>query len=133
MIGKKKEVSVSDIIFEAALALHEMRYAVLPVMRDKRPYIKWEQFQERWRREGQTIEDIEYLFNCPDVPRYGVALLTYPYSPLVAFDFDGPHAAAAWEKTGITIPPTATNYSPSGFPHLFLNSPKGTDGLKRSI
>ncbi len=124
---------MSDAILEAALGYHEAGFCVLPVTKDKTPYVRWEQYQERWRREGQTRQDVEYLFDCPEVPRYGVAIITHPYSPLVALDFDGPCAAVAWEKTGIELPETATNYSQSGCPHLFFRPPKATDGLKRSI
>ncbi len=126
-------LSPVDPILEAALAYHEQGFCVLPVMKDKKPYVKWEEHQDRWRREGQTHEDVKYLFDCPEVPRYGIALLTYPYSPFVTIDFDGPHAAAAWEKKGIELPETATNYSQSGFPHFFFSPPEATNGLKRSI
>lgn len=124
---------MSDPILEAALAYHEMGFAVLPVTKDKQPYLKWEQYQDRWRREGQTLEDVKYLFDCPEVPRYGIGLLMHPYSPIVALDFDGPHALECWQRTRIELPETATNYSPSGGPHLCLLVPEKTDGLKRTI
>ncbi len=127
-------LSPVDPILEAALAYHEQGFCVLPVMKDKTPYIKWEkEFKERWQREGQTIEDVTYLFDSPQVPRYGIAILTYPYSPVVALDFDGPHGVSTWEKTGITLPETATNSSASGFPHLFFCPPQSANGLKRAV
>ena len=115
------------------MAYHEAGYCVLPVMKDKKPYLKWESYQERWRREGQTVEDVTYLFDSPHVPRYGVAIVTFPYSPLLVLDFDGPHAMSAWEKTGIALPDTATNSSASGFPHLFFCPPQSPNGLKRAV
>ena len=44
-----------DPILEAAWAYHEAGYCVLPVTKNKTPYLKWESYQERWRREGQSL------------------------------------------------------------------------------
>ncbi len=120
-----------DQIFEAAMLYHEQGFAVLPVTKDKTPTVKWkEEFQARWLRDGQSAQDIRSLFA---VPPHGVALLTHPFSPIVVVDFDGPHAEAAWEATGITLPETSTNYSQSGFPHRYFSPPDNVNGLKRKI
>jgi RecA/RadA recombinase/DNA-binding transcriptional ArsR family regulator len=77
------------------------------------------------------------------LPRaHGIALRMWPESPLICLDFDGPHAQAAWDATGIVLPETARTRTKSGGRHLFFRVPEGTpsprecgdgDGRRRKV
>ena len=110
-------------ILDAALYYHTQGFPVLPVMKNKAPYVKFGDFQERWLREGQTEEDVRFMFDVPDYPRYGIALLMWPYSNLMTIDFDGPHSNELWNQTGIGLPETCIHHTPSGFCHFIYNAP----------
>lgn len=101
---------------EEALEHHAADWPVIPVGEDKRPLCKW----SHWRDEAQTAADVLGLFSRP---AHGLALLTWPASNLVVLDFDGPHAEAGWEATGIELPDTARTRTRSGGAHHVFRMP----------
>lgn len=107
-------------LLEAALGHHALGRPVIPVQPDKRPACEaW----GHWRYERQSEAKVRKLFARP---AHGIALLTWPGSELALLDFDGPHAAAAWEEVGIPLPPTAQQRSRSGGKHRVYRVPPDT-------
>ena len=112
----------------AALYHHGQGCAVLAVSEKKVPYHKgW----DRWFSEPQTEQEVREEFANG---AYGLGLLMWPGSQYTVLDFDGGHAEATWQATGIELPETAKNYTRSGWFHLIFRMPaEGVPGLKRKI
>ncbi len=109
-------------MLEAALAYHGRGFVVLPITKAKEPYIKWkDRYGERWLESGQTEDDVRYLFG--GYERWGLGLLTHPYSDLLALDFDGPHSPDLWRGTGIELPLTTVHFTPSRLFHYLFRRP----------
>jgi hypothetical protein len=104
----------------AALAYHAAGLPVVPVDAEKRPTCpQW----KPWQSRPQTEAEVRELFSRP---AHGLALLTWPASELVVLDFDGPHAAEAWTRTGVSFPETARTRTRSGGAHFIFAMPPAT-------
>ncbi|MCZ6625864.1 MAG: phage/plasmid primase, P4 family, partial [Deltaproteobacteria bacterium] len=115
-------------IFDAALYHHGQGCAVLAVSQNKVPYHKgW----DRWFNERQTEQEVREEFANG---AHGLGVFMWPGSSYTALDFDGAHAEAAWQATGIELPETAKNHTRSGGFHLIFRMPDGgIPGQKRKI
>lgn len=100
----------------AALEYLERGFSVIPVKRsDKKPYVKWEDFQKRL----PTADEIESWWQ--KWPEANVAIITGDLSGLFVVDADGDVGIAYMTKN---LPPT-TVYSKTGRGlHAFFRMPK---------
>lgn len=113
---------------DAALGYRAKGCAVLAVRENKAPYREgW----NRWFQEPQTEQELREEFSNGG---YGLALLMWPASPYVCLDFDGPHADEAWQSTGIELPDTTKNTTPSAGRHRIFRMPAGeAPEIKRQV
>jgi AAA domain-containing protein/primase-like protein/bifunctional DNA primase/polymerase-like protein/helix-turn-helix protein len=110
---------VDNSLLATALFHHSEGRPVIAVTKDKRPY------RERWNEyltRQQTEEEVRREFVNGT---HGIAVVLYPACPYVVLDFDGLHAEAAWQSTGIKLPDTARNVTRSGGVHLIFRMPAG--------
>jgi hypothetical protein len=115
-------------LLEAALKYHKHFNApVIPVADTKQSLCGWRQ----WRFGGQTEEAVQDVFS---LATHGLALMTWPASPIAVMDFDGPHARGAWNRLGPPLPNTARTFTPHG-EHYLYGMPPGIehDELERKI
>lgn len=103
-------------MLNVALLYHGNGWPVVPTKPDKSTWVKWGQ----WRFGGQTDHAVRDLFSGP---AHGLAVLTWPASPLAVVDFDGPHGDSAWQQTGLQLPETARTETRSGGHHLIYRMP----------
>ena len=115
-------------LLDVALSHLEAGRRVLPTRLDKSPACGegW----DRWFREPQNEADIKQLFGNG---AFGIGILLHPASSYVVLDFDGPHARAAWGKTGIELPLTARMVTHSGGEHLYFRMPDDAPPIKRKV
>jgi hypothetical protein len=95
-------------LLDIALEHHHAGRAVISVRKNKIPYYSG---FKKWFAEPQTEEEVRDQFHHD---AYGIALLLYPATEYCCLDFDGPHAQNAWDLTGIALPSTSKDLSPSG-------------------
>jgi putative DNA primase/helicase len=113
-------------LLEVALHHYDEGRTVLAIAKSKAPYKEgW----NSWFERSQTRAEVEAEFSNG---AYGIGLLTAPASPFVVLDFDGPHAQASWDATGIDLPATARNITPSGGVHLIFRL-GNVEGLSRKV
>jgi putative DNA primase/helicase len=109
---------MANELLDAALEYHSAGQPVVAVGRDKAPY------REGWNRyfkEKQTEDEVRQEFANG---AYGLARVLFPGCRFLALDYDGPHAAEAWAKTNILLPPTARIETRSGGFHLIFTQSK---------
>lgn len=98
----------------AALKYQSIELSIIPVSINKRPLIKWEEFQHRIA----TVEEIKGWWTMwPDA---NIALVTGKVSGIIALDLDIKHNRTSKE---FTIPITASAKSGSGGEHFFFKYP----------
>src|SRR5688500_11310660 len=113
---------------EAALAYDEDRLGVLPWKRNGEGKIKkperasW----KHWLTQPQTEEEVRTLFRDGAL---GIGLILYPASPFLVLDFDGEHAAAAWDMSGLKLVGSARVTTQSGGSHFYFRAPADTTAL----
>jgi len=108
-------------VLDAALAYHARGWSVIPVRRaEKRPYIKWKEFQTRLATPAELTDWFGQW------PNAGVALVLGPVSNVFAIDVDGPEAHAALGARLGTEPAGPRSVSGSRQPcryHLLFTDP----------
>ena len=97
-----------------ALHYHELGWPVVPISEDKKPLIKWKEYQ----KEEQTIEMIEMWWE--QWPTAGIAIITGEISGLIVVDCDTEEAAEAVLAADIYSPITAVTRRGR---HLFFRHP----------
>ncbi len=80
-------------LLEAALKYNELGMSVIPIGNDKKPYIKWKDYQSK-RATPKSINS--WWKKWPDAK---VGIVTGKISNLVSLDFDTPEALDAYEAT----------------------------------
>jgi len=115
---------VDNKCLEAALKYVAFGFSVIPVKRDKTPYLSWTEFQQR----RATPEEIkEWFKKWPDT---NVAIVTGAISKICVVDIDSNGGKEKFLKLlpDNAIPPTVN--TPSGFWHLYfqtLDKPLGNN------
>ena len=99
------ENSVNSEMLDAALDYQELGYAVVPILPgDKKPPIKWKEFQTRIA----TPEEIRGWFT-EQFPNANVAIICGEISGIDCIDADGPFAKDNLEgQSGVTLPDTVS-------------------------
>ena len=82
-------MSESRTILEKGKAWLELGFSIIPCGLNKKPYAKWESFQDR----QPTVEEVESW--CRTWPGLQWGIVTGPISNLLVVDADSPQAAAA--------------------------------------
>ena len=81
-----------NAILDAALEYLDMGFSVIPVRRDKKPLIKWTEYQARHATESEVISWWEQW------PDANVAIITGAISGIFCVDADGPEGCAWVDK-----------------------------------
>ncbi|MEJ2141208.1 MAG: bifunctional DNA primase/polymerase [Gammaproteobacteria bacterium] len=109
---------------DAALLYASYQWSVIPIRpRDKRPMIKWQEYQQRLA----TTDEIKHWYHrWPDA---NVAVVTGAISGLVVVDIDprhgGEQSMARWEKQYGRLPDTVESITGGGGRHLYFLHPGG--------
>jgi hypothetical protein len=97
----------------SALKYAELGFSVIPVGKDKKPYVKWEPYQKQKADKAQIEKWWERT------PEAGVAIITGAISGVCVVDIDTPQGEEAFnEKIGEVHCPVA--HSPRGGKHLYF-------------
>jgi hypothetical protein len=107
---------------DAALLYASFKWSVIPIRpRDKRPMIKWQQYQKRLATEKEIREWYQHW------PEANVAIVTGSLSGLVVVDIDprhdGEQSMELWEKQYAALPETVEAKSGGGGRHLYFLHP----------
>lgn len=94
----------------AALKYHNMGFSVIPVGRDKKPLVAWQQYQTT----RASREQIEQWFKNPDI---NIGVVTGAASKIVVIDID------TKDKIERPLPQTVTSQTGRGGWHLFCKYP----------
>jgi len=105
---------------EAALEYLDRGWAVIPIKGDKRPAIKWADFQTRHPTEEEVVD---WWTKWPD---YDIAVITGEISGIVVVDCDNEEAVDAAQEAGMQSPIRVK--TKRGL-HLYFEHPK--DGIRR--
>ena len=106
------------ILLETALKYAERGFSIIPIRPDKKPYIKWEEYQRR----RATSEEIKSWWN--KWPGAMIGIVTGRISGIVVIDIDteeGREAIQDYIPDSLIIP-TAT--TPKGGQHLYFKCPE---------
>jgi len=109
---------------KAALWYAKNGFSVIPCKRDKKPRIKWEQYQQEAASESQ-IRDWWQRW-----PNSNIGLVTGKVSNLTVFDADsedGKTAIESYLPDSVTIPTVKT---PRGYHYYFRYSPGIRNGVQ---
>lgn len=88
-------------------------FPVFPVGQDKKPLVRWKDFQSRFPTE-QEVSDWEKKF-----PEAGIGCPTGPFSKLFVIDIDGDKGMQTQAKLGYPLPPTRISKTPRGYHYFF--------------
>ncbi len=110
---------------EAGLKYQKLGWSIIPVNRDKKPYVEWKEFQTTPPTSDQIIQ---WLADFPDC---NLAVVTGKVSNLVVLDFDNLKTPQDLQKTfktklGNKLSNTIIQRSGNGW-HVFFRYPKGED------
>lgn len=86
-------------LMQAALRYLELGLPVIPLKKDKKPYIKWEKYQKELPAPDQVVRWWERW------PNANIGIPTGVLSGLFVLDFDSPDALTAWEASFEELPP----------------------------
>lgn len=91
-----------------------MGWPVFPVGPDKKPLVRWKDFQSRFPTELEIL-DWEKKF-----PSAGIGCPTGPFSKLFVIDVDGDRGLTTQATLNYPLPPTRISKTPRGY-HYFFN------------
>ena len=116
---------MSKAISHASLQYLKLHWSIIPIRaRDKRPAIKWAEFEQRRADEDEVNEWFKHI------PDANVAIVTGNISGLVVLDIDvrqgGDESLAQWERQHGPLPSTLEVISGGGGRHLYFKHPGGT-------
>ena len=102
---------------EAALYYAERGFSVLPLRKDKKPFLEWTEYQKR----RASKDEINAWFE--KWPKANVGIVTGKISDVVVIDIDDDWGETAVEKyiDDAALPPTVK--TPSGGKHLYFKAP----------
>jgi hypothetical protein len=117
---RRSVLKQGETMLKAALDLQALDISVIPIRpRDKRPLVKWEEFQKRIA----TPEEIESWFlKWPDA---NLAIVTGPISNLVVVDIDTPKGFLEIESYIPSSIECPTVHTPRGGAHLYFRAEAG--------
>jgi len=113
---------VVQIFLDAALGYAQKGFSVIPVQSDKKPYLKWEQFQRR----RATLEEIRRWWT--DYPKAMIGIVTGSISGISVIDIDelrGQEEIQKYIPDSLLIP---TSQTPGGGQHLYFKTPNPSIG-----
>jgi hypothetical protein len=118
-------MSTGPSSLEYALQYARYKWSVIPMRpRDKRPMIKWQEFQQRCATEDEIKS---WYQRWPDA---NVGVVTGSISGLLVLDIDPQHGGdkslATWEKQNAELPETVEAKSGGGGRHLYFLHPGET-------
>ena len=107
------------IMIKAALQYLKMGFSIIPVQKNKKPLIAWEQFQKRRATEQEVRGWFKEKYESQ------IAIVTGSISGLVVIDIDDPTAGEIDRliPEELTVPTAAT---PGGGFHLYFKAPSET-------
>lgn len=88
-------------------------FPVFPVGPDKKPLVRWKDYQSRFPTE-QEIAEWEKKF-----PNAGIGCPTGPFSKLFVIDVDGDKGLQTQAQLNYPLPPTRISKTPRGFHYFF--------------
>ena len=108
----------------AALQYAQFHWSVIPIRAyDKRPLIKWQEFQQRRASESEINEWYQQWTNA------NVGIVTGKVSGIIVLDIDPQHGGdkslANWEKQHGSLPRTVEIKTGGGGRHLYFKHPGG--------
>ena len=108
----------------AALTYAQYHWSVIPIRAvDKRPLIKWQEYQQRRATENEINEWFHRW------PTANVGIVTGSISGIVVLDIDPQHGGdqslTAWEKQHSPLPRTVEVKTGGGGRHLYFKHPGG--------
>jgi hypothetical protein len=115
------EVEKNSMLQCAHWYLENMKWSVIPVSRDKKPLIKWEEYQKRL----PTTQEIDHWWE--RTPDANIGIVTGKISNLACIDIDDPEIKhdAISRIENFMKPPTCM--TPRGGRHLYFKYPEGTE------
>ncbi|MEI6022684.1 MAG: bifunctional DNA primase/polymerase [bacterium] len=99
---------------DEAIKLSELNWSIIPIGNNKKPLVKWKEFQERLA----TKEEITSWFK--RWPNANIAVVTGKISNVIVFDIDAKHGREIRE---FQIPPTIISKTGGGGNHIFFKYP----------
>lgn len=93
-------------------------FPVFPVGSDKKPLVRWKDFQSRFPTD-QEIAEWEKKF-----PKAGIGCPTGPFSGLFVIDVDGERGMMTQVKLNYPLPMTRISKTPRGYHYYFKWNPK---------
>ena len=91
----------------------QLGFPVFPVGHDKKPLVRWKDFQSRFPTEKE-ISDWEKKF-----PNAGIGCVTGPFSKLFVIDVDGNKGMKTQATLNYPLPPTRISKTPRGYHYFF--------------
>lgn len=108
-----------ETILQAALKYAEMGFSVIPVQKNKKPYITWEKYQH----QKPTPEQIRTWWD--KYPNANVAIVTGPISGISVVDIDSDEAREVIEKQIPSNLVTPISQTPRSGYHYYFQSQNG--------
>jgi hypothetical protein len=117
---------MADIALEYAT---ECGFSVIPIKRDKTPYVDWKEFQSR----QATEQEIRHWFR--QWPSANIAVVTGEISQFVVVDIDGDcdRGFDLLRSVGIGLPPTRMVQTGRGGVHLWFAYPGVSTASRASL
>lgn len=96
----------------------QLGFPVFPVGPDKKPLVRWKDFQARFPTE-QEVAEWEKKF-----PNAGIGCPTGPFSKLFVIDVDGDKGLQSQAKLNYPLPITRISKTPRGYHYFFKWNPR---------
>ena len=113
----RQEINDKKTLLESALRYIKQGKSIIPVGKDKRPLIKWEEFQRRIASETEVISWFQ------NWPKAQIGMVTGAISNLAVVDVEKEYG----DYKNLNLPDTSVSKTGSGGFHLFY---RYTDGIR---